>query len=168
MMDYERQLIDRDFVGVAASEGVALASGGLGELGGLVSGILKKKEDAAAAEKAKKEGVLASAQQQAAVKKAQDAAFRANEAALQAQTETDPNGPKHVEARRLAYEAQQLAQAAMGMGGSLSLPGGAQPSSGGNWLVRRVGGLPVYGWGLITIGGAGLIYGAFRLLRKKR
>lgn len=110
------------------------------------------------------------------VKAANDAAQKAVSASLSAAqaAAAAPNDQGKKAAAQLAAARAQAAQATATKAaagqiaglppGSAPLPPHGKPS----FFTKMVGPLPVYGWGLVGVGGAGILYGLVRLFSRKK
>lgn len=167
MSDYEIAQIEEEVLG--ASQDTEMYGKAAGELvttfTSTAAQAQAKKENAAKAKKDKDEADRKAAQYAADAAAAQKARTEATIAQQLAASEANPSGPLHIAAIRADAAARQLEQK-LGYG---LVPGGygsyGQPS-GGNFLTKKVGPLPVWGWGLVGIAGTtALIYGIKALRR---
>ena len=115
------------------------------------------------------------AQDLAAIGLSADAAAKrvaaANDAAKKAADAWSAD-PKNVRAGAMAKcSAQTAAKATMGAStvpGANALIAQQKSSGGGNFLLKRLGPLPVYGWALVTVGLTGVTFGLVHLLKRKK
>jgi len=158
MNEYEISEIETEVLGsdvLGDSSTTLLATGALAEalkMGGQMGAqSQEKKELAAKDKKTKAEADEAARKLNALTEQAQKLRTEATIAQQLAQSEANPSGPLHLAYIRADAAARQ-AEGKLGYGLQQNGQFGMQQSSGPNFLTKRVGGLPVYGWGLIGVG----------------
>ncbi len=157
MTDLDIELFEQDLIGVDPDT-LKTAGAGAGELISKAFGIAADKEAA-------KQATAKAKASASDIQAAQDARTEATKAMLRAQGEKDPAGPLHMAAIDAESKARQL-EAKAGMMPPGLVPTGPQ-ASGQNPFTKKMGGLPLYGWLLVGVGGVGVTALIISMLKKK-